>query len=65
MLKFILFLFVLYLVFRVVWRILKRLLFPGYNSRSPRSSFSSESQIKETEYEVIESHLKDNDRDVV
>ncbi|NTU44749.1 MAG: hypothetical protein HGA99_04385 [Chlorobiaceae bacterium] len=69
MLKFILLVIVFYLLFRMVRRLLRGGLFfyygvPRHRENFPGSS-ASPKQIEETDYEVIESHLPDKERDVV
>ena len=72
MLKFILLVIVFSLVMRLVMRLLLRLLrgevFSFYKKfdrtgNSP-ASFSSGEQLEEADFEVIESHLNDKERDV-
>jgi hypothetical protein len=73
MLKFILFVIVFSLVMRLVMRFVVRLLRGkvfsfnksgfDYTSNSP-ASFSSGEQLEEADFEVIESHLNDKERDV-
>jgi hypothetical protein len=70
MLKFILLVIVFFLAARMALRLLKNVLFSlnkGSSNQAgySRSPFSSGQQIEETEYEVIESHLHDKDRDEV
>jgi hypothetical protein len=67
MLKFILFVFVSFLVIRMVLRVLRigvRFFTTGSARRSGSStpSFSSGNNIEEADYEVIESNLNDNER---
>jgi hypothetical protein len=69
MLKFILLVIVFLLVVRMALRLLKRGLFFLYKDTARRAghsqgSFSSGKQMEEGEYEVIESHLHDKDRDI-
>ncbi|NTW68362.1 MAG: hypothetical protein HGB23_00760 [Chlorobiaceae bacterium] len=67
MLKFILFVILFYLIVRMVWRLFRRGLFFHYSSRNRENSpgvSASRKQIEESDYEVIESHLSDNERDV-
>ncbi len=69
MLKFILLVLVLFLVMRLVLRLMRGLLF--FNKRtfdrtgSSSSSFSSGEHVEEADFEVIESHLNDDKRDVI
>jgi len=72
MLKFILLVIIFSLVMRLVMRLLVRLLRGkvfSFNKtfdragKSPASSFSGE-QLDEADFEVIESHLNDKERDV-
>jgi hypothetical protein len=74
MLKFILLVIVFSLVMRLVIRLVARLLrgkfFSFYKSRVGRTgnspaSFSSGEQLEEVDFEVIESHLNDKERDVI
>ncbi len=74
MLKFILLVIVFFLVMRLVMRIVVRLLrgkvFSLYKSGVDRTgnspaSFSSGEQLEEADFEVIESHLNDKERDVI
>ncbi|MFZ4525909.1 MAG: hypothetical protein ACOYOE_10260 [Chlorobium sp.] len=73
MLKFILLVIVFSLVMRFAMRIVARLLrgkiFSFYKSGFDRAgnsppSFSSGEQLEEADFEVIESHLNDKERDV-
>lgn len=61
MLKFILLLVVFWLAVRIVWRLVRGALF--YSSERPersRSSFAGQQQrVEEADYEVIETHIKD------
>ena len=67
MLKFILFVLVFFLAIRMIMRVLK-IGVHFFSGESPRrserasGSFSTGKQIVEADYEVIESHLKDKER---
>ncbi|WP_156777996.1 hypothetical protein [Chlorobium ferrooxidans] len=69
MLKFILLVLVFYLLFRMAGRLLRGGLFFYYGAPRHRENSSGSSaspkRIEETDYEVIESHLPDKERDVV
>ncbi len=67
MLKFILFLIVLFLVIRLVLRTFGlRVLFRHENLRDPSAhssaTFSSGRRVEETDYEIVDSHLNDPKR---
>jgi hypothetical protein len=70
MLKFILLVIFLFLLTRMVFRLVRRGLFlikkgGSIHGESSSSSFSSERHIEETDYEVIESRLNNNEQDVI
>ncbi|NTV05881.1 MAG: hypothetical protein HGA59_05155 [Chlorobiaceae bacterium] len=70
MLKFILLVLFLFLVLRMVLRMLKKGLFffnkgASSHSESASGSFSSERHIEEADYEVISSRLNNKEQDAI